>query len=400
MRSNFRRKKVKKDHLKETLDAKNKVEAPCPHFDECGGCDLQNYAYEDQLEAKLNSFKGQIEDKKMEGIFKNVEISAMASPRRTGYRQKMDFVCAFESSGTRGDSFDKVVNLDSCLLIEEESFAAYRMALDLARAKKLEFYNYKSHNGFLRYITVRRSRLGQQIVSFLTSSADEEDKIAEIAEELVKNGTVDSFIWQVFEGQTDSSFGTQHKFWGLEMIEEEMLGFTFKLSTNTFFQANQEIASAAYSMIKEHAAAQDPKVILDLYSGTCTIGISLSDSAEKIVAIENFAPNRDMAMLNFEKNNVTNIEYIDRDVKDFMQDTVMSPDYVVCNPPRTGVDEKPLRKLVEMKPKAISYLSCNPKTLLDDLNILALHYDMEKAVVLDMFPQTKHYETLVQMKLK
>ena len=78
----------------------------------------------------------------------------------------------------------------------------------------------------------------------------------------------------------------------------------------------------------------------------------------------------------------------------------LSPDYVVCNPPRTGVDEKPLRKLVEMKPKAISYLSCNPKTLLDDLSILSLHYKMDKAVVLDMFPQTKHFETLIQMTLK
>ena len=400
MRTNFRRKKVKKDHLKETLAAKNSVEAPCPHFEECGGCDLQNYAYKDQLEAKLNSFKGQVEDKKMGRLFKDIEITSLASPRELHYRQKMDFVCAFESSGTRGDSFDKVINLDTCLLIEDESFAAYKTALNLAKENKLEFYNYKSHFGFLRYITVRRTRLGQQIVSFLTSSTGNADLVENIAKTLIEAGTVDSFIWQVFEGKTDSSFGTQHKFWGEELIEEEMLGYKFKLSTNTFFQANQEIASEAYRMIKEHAAAQKPKDILDLYSGTCTIGISLSEAAEKIVAIENFAPNRDMAMLNFKNNNVTNIEYIDQDVNDFMQETSMTPDYVVCNPPRTGVDEKPLRKLVEMKPKAISYLSCNPKSLLDDLNILALHYDIEKAVVLDMFPQTKHYETLVQMKLK
>ena len=400
MRTNFRRKKVKKDHLKETLATKSTVEAPCPHFDECGGCDLQNYAYEDQLEAKLNSFKGLVEDKKMNKVFKDIEITSLASPRKTKYRQKMDFVCSFGSSGTRGDSFEKVVNLDTCLLIEEESFKAYKTALKMAKENDLEFYNYKSHVGFLRYITVRRTRLGQQIVSFLTSSTENVETVESIAQELLNDGMIDSFIWQVFEGKTDTSFGSQHKFWGKELIEEEMLGYKFKLSTNTFFQANQEIASEAYGMIKEHASAQNPKEILDLYSGTCTIGISLSDAAEKVVAIENFAPNRDMAMLNFENNNVTNIEYIDKDVNDFMLETSMSPDYVVCNPPRTGVDEKPLRKLVEMKPKAISYLSCNPKSLLDDLNILALHYDIEKAVVLDMFPQTKHFETLVQMKLK
>lgn len=400
MRANFRRKKVKKDYIKESLTTKTSVDAPCPHFSECGGCDLQNYSYEDQLEAKLNSFKGQVEDKKLSKIFKDIEITSMASPRKTAYRQKMDFVCAFEKSGLRGSSFDSVIELDTCLLLEEKSFKAYKRALELAKEQELEFYNYKSHYGFLRYITVRRTRLKQQIVSFLTSSKDNDAKVEALAKQLMEEGLIDSFIWQVFEGKTDSSFGSVHKFWGKELIEEEILGYKFKLSTNTFFQANQEIAQEAYRMIKEHAASQNPKEILDLYSGTCTIGISLSDIAEKIVAIENFSPNRDMALLNFENNNVSNIEYIDKDVNDFMEESSLTPDYVVCNPPRTGVDEKPLRKLVEMKPKAISYLSCNPKTLLDDLSILSLHYKIDKAVVLDMFPQTKHFETLVQMTLK
>ncbi|MCM8528043.1 MAG: 23S rRNA (uracil(1939)-C(5))-methyltransferase RlmD [Lentisphaeraceae bacterium] len=400
MRVNFRRKKAAKDHLKESLAAKTKIDAPCPHFSDCGGCDLQNYSYEDQVDAKLSSYKGQVEDKKLTKIFKDIEITSMASPRQTGYRQKMDFVCAFEKSGLRGSSFDSVIELENCMLLEEESFTAYKRALELAKEHELEFYNYKSHYGFLRYITVRRTRLGEQIVSFLTSSTENEDKLDKIANTLMEESLIDSFIWQVFEGKTDSSFGSQQKFWGKELIEEEMLGYKFKLSTNTFFQANQEIATEAYRMIKDHAAAQKPKEILDLYSGTCTIGISLSDVANKVVAIENFAPNRDMALLNFENNNVSNIEYIDKDVNDFMQECTLSPDYVVCNPPRTGVDERPLRKLVEIKPKAISYLSCNPKTLLDDLSILSLHYKMDKAVVLDMFPQTKHFETLVQMTLK
>ena len=400
MRTNFRRKKVKKDHLKESLAAKSKVDAPCPHFSECGGCDLQNYAYEDQLEAKLNTFKGLVEERKLNRIFKNIEITALASPRKTAYRQKMDFVCAFSRSGLRGDSYDKVIELNSCDLIEKESFDAYKTALSLAKDKELAFYDYKKHFGFLRYITVRRTRIGEQIVSFLTTSMENGDAIESIANELLESGKADSFIWQVFGGQTDSSFGTPHKHWGKKLIEEELLGYRFKLSTNTFFQANQEIASEAYSMIKSHAESFKPKEILDLYSGTCTIGISLSKSAEKVIAIENFTPNRDMAFLNFENNNISNIEYIDKDVNDYMLESNLKPDYVVCNPPRTGVDERPLRKLIEMKPKAISYLSCNPKSLLDDLNILDLHYEMEKAVVLDMFPQTKHFETLVQMKLK
>ena len=400
MRRGFKRKKANKDYLKETLEQKTTVQAPCSHFGKCGGCDLQDYSYEDQLEAKLNSFKGLVEDRKLSKKFADIEITSLASPRQTAYRQKMDFVCAFNKSGLRGSSFDQVVELNKCLLIEEESFSAYKKALALAIEKELPFYDYVKHTGFLRYITVRRTRLGEQIVSFLTSSMEFGSEIEAIAEVLLKDKVIDSFIWQVQGGKTDSSFGSPHKFWGKELIEEDILGYRFKLSTNTFFQANQEIAQEAYRMIKEHAAAQKPQQILDLYSGTCTIGICLSDVAEELVAIENFTPNRDMAMLNFKVNKIKNIEYIDQDVNEFMATSELKPDYVVCNPPRTGVDEKPLRKLVEMLPKAISYLSCNPKSLLDDLNILSIYYNIEKAVVLDMFPQTKHFETLVQLKLK
>lgn len=399
MRHSFTRKKVKKDYLKEFLTGKKNVSPPCPHYDDCGGCDLQEYSYEEQLNAKLNSFISLVKDRKLATRFIDSPITVLASPRQTNYRQKMDFVCALGHSGLRGGSFDRIVDVESCQLIENESFAAYKRALELVKEAKLEFYNYKKHCGFLRYITVRRTRAGEQLIALLTNSKEKSTEVKKIAETLFNEELVDSFIWQILQAKTDSSFGTVHKFWGKEFIEEKILGYRFKVSANTFFQTNQEIAEAAYAMIQDHVRENRPTQLLDLYSGTCTIGISLAGLVEKIIAVENFPANRDMAMLNFAANEVTNIDYIDTDVKPFMAGSQLTADYVVCNPPRTGIDEKTLRRLVEMKPKAISYLSCNPKTLLDDLNILSFFYKIDKAVVLDMFPQTKHFETLVQMRL-
>ena len=99
--------------------------------------------------------------------FKDVEITALSSTRQTRYRQKMDFVCAFGKSGLRGSSFDDVVELTDCHLIEEESFAVYKEAVKATQEAELEFYDYIKHEGYLRYITIRRTRTGQQLLSFL-----------------------------------------------------------------------------------------------------------------------------------------------------------------------------------------------------------------------------------------
>ena len=397
------KKKKKKDQAafyKDILADLTKSDAICPHFQDCGGCDLQSYSYEDQLQTKLKVFKTMVENSFAKRAFKNVEITSMASPKTSRYRQKMDFVCAFGKSGLRGNSFDDVVELTDCHLIEEESFHVYQEALKAAREAELEFYDFTSHEGFLRYITIRRTRTGQQLLSFLTASLEHGDAIENIAQKFLEEGKIDSFVWQMTGGKTDSSFGSPYKIWGKDLIEEELLGHRFKLTTNTFFQANQEVAEEAYRQIREHAATFNSQTILDLYSGTCTIGISLSNLAKRVIAVENFLPNRDMALKNFELNNIKNIDYIDKDVSEYMLSCSEQPDFTVCNPPRTGIDEKPLRQLMKIKPAGISYLSCNPKTLLDDLAIMALHYDIVSASVLDMFPQTKHFETLIHLKRK
>jgi 23S rRNA (uracil1939-C5)-methyltransferase len=400
----LKQKKKKKNDIESLYSNRlkdlNHSEPICEHYQQCGGCDLQHFDYQDQVNTKHAVFQDMVEASRVKKAFKDIDISLMASPRQSRYRQKMDFVCAFGKSGLRGKSFDDVVELNDCHLIEEESFKVYSDALSAAREAGLKFYNFLSQEGFLRYITIRRTRTGQQLLSFLTASVEHAEIIEGIAKKFLDAGQIHSFVWQVTDGKSDSSFGTPHKTWGQELIEEEMLGYKFKLTSNTFFQANQEVAQEAYRQIRDHAASFQPETVLDLYSGTCTIGISLSGIAKKVIAVENFTPNRDMAFKNFKLNDISNIDYIDTDVAEYMLNYSGSPDYAVCNPPRTGVDERPLRALMKLKPKAISYLSCNPKTLLDDLSIMTLHYNIEQALVLDMFPQTKHFETLVQLRRK
>ena len=397
------KKKPKKNQAalyKEELKNLQTCKPLCQHFRQCGGCDLQHYSYENQVNAKLNVFKSMVDNSYAKRAFKGVEITSLSSHRQSRYRQKMDFVCAFGKSGLRGNSFDDVVELNDCHLVETDSFSVYKEAVKAAKEAELDFYDYIKHQGYLRYITIRRTRTGQQLLSFLTSSIEHGEKIEAIAKQFLDSEKIDSFVWQMTGGKTDTSFGSPYKVWGKDLLEEKMLEHRFKLTTNTFFQANQEVAEEAYRQIREYARSFEPETLLDLYSGTCTIGITMSSVAKRIIAVENFLPNRDMALKNFELNNISNIEYIDNDVADYMESCEESPEFVVCNPPRTGVDERPLRALVKLKPKGISYLSCNPKTLLDDLAVMSLNYKIENATVLDMFPQTKHFETLIQLRRK
>ncbi|NQZ55933.1 MAG: 23S rRNA (uracil(1939)-C(5))-methyltransferase RlmD [Lentisphaeraceae bacterium] len=400
MKRRSTRRKDQAAFFQDALKPLTQIDPLCSHANECGGCDIQQYAYEDQLAAKLSTFKEMIEQQHMSRPFADIEVQAMASPRVSRYRQKMDFVCASGKSGLRGGGFDKIVELDECHLIEEESFKLYKRALELVKEEGLPDYNFFTHKGYLRYITIRRTRLGQQLISFLTSSMENSESLERIATTLINENLTNTVQWQLAAARGDSSFGTPYRYWGQEFIEEKILDYRFKLSSNTFFQANLEVAEKAYVEIRDHVKASKAQNVLDLYSGTCTIGICLSDCAEKLTAVENFTPNRDMAFKNFETNKITNINYIDKDVAEFIDTYEETPDYVVCNPPRAGVDERPLRKLMKLKPKSISYLSCNPKTLLEDLAIMTLHYKIDSAKILDMFPQTKHFETLVQLSLK
>ncbi len=128
--------------------------------------------------------------------------------------------------------------------------------------------------------------------------------------------------------------------------------------------------------------------------------IVFGDLVESVTAVENFSENVRMAQMNLENNNVTNVEFIEQDVAEFLQEEGLDMEFTVLNPPRKGMHEKALRRIVEIEPDNLAYLSCSPRSLLEDLGILFRKYKPIKLQVFDMFPQTEHFETLVLLTKK
>ncbi|WDE98364.1 23S rRNA (uracil(1939)-C(5))-methyltransferase RlmD [Lentisphaera profundi] len=406
---------ARKKHVKGNAKAKEKfmqifaevrwqhrhdTEAQCEHFVECGGCDLQEHSYGQQVAIKKQALERLIKETPGMSSLAKLEVEAISSPRDYKYRQRMDFIVTPEGSGQRrGDGKKGIVALTECLLVEDENYAMYQKTLELSRDLSLEAYNQNDYSGCLRYIIIRRTRSGEQLISLLTTSTASEEVVAKIAEKLLAEG-VDSVYWNVNDSRLDDSLGECRKFWGKEFINETLLGRDFILGPLTFFQANHEVASAAYSSVRDFIKESKAKNIHDLYSGTCTMPVIFSDLVDTITAVENFSENVRMAEMNLEANKITNVNFIEQDVAEFLQQEDLEMEFSVLNPPRKGMHEQALRRILELAPDNLAYLSCSPRSLLEDLGILFREYKPVKLQLFDMFPQTEHFETLVLLTKK
>ena len=378
----------------------DRISPPCDHFKECGGCKLQMHSYEDQVEIKRRSLEKLIEVTPGVSPLKKLDVQAISSPMDYHYRQRMDFIVTPRGTGLRSsDGKQFTVDINECHLVKDESFKYFVKAKSLISELEIKPYNPTTHQGDMRYITIRRTREDQQMVAFLTTSKVDEAKMESLAEAMKALGAC-SVYWSVDDGLGDDVGGDVKKVWGEEFIEEELLGKRFILGPLTFFQSNHDVAGMAYASIRDFIQKCGAKKILDLYSGTCTMPILFSDLVEEITAVENFSDNVAMARKNFEANDVTNVNLLEADVAEYLESPDLEFEFSVLNPPRKGMNETAVRRILELRPKNLAYLSCHPRTLLEDLGILFREYKPIELKIFDMFPQTEHFETLVLLELK
>ncbi len=387
--------------LDEAMSEAPRIEAECRHFDECGGCEFQDIDYPSQAQAMRTAFKELVIKKDLSEVINTSSIGLVASPKALGYRQRMDYVYAFHKAGLRKRGSHKwVIDLEECPLLGEAGFAAFQRAKDLAKERELISYNYLNHQGYLRYFVVRKTRPGGIMLSLVTKSREHATEIAEIANTLLTEGLATSVHWLLQESLSEVSFGESIQHWADEYISENYLGKTFYIAPNTFFQANADVAEIAYTQIKKHVIKSRPSLVIDTYSGTGVIAQLISENVDRVIAVENVKENLTIAAANLKNNSITNVEFVEADALKYLASFEESPEHIILNPPRVGLGDKASKEVCRIAPDVISYMSCNPLTLLSDLLILSEFYTVEECTVFDMFPQTKHWETLVLLKKK
>ncbi|CAM9096835.1 class I SAM-dependent RNA methyltransferase [Mycoplasma marinum] len=179
---------------------------------------------------------------------------------------------------------------------------------------------------------------------------------------------------------------------------DTMLGIEFIIKLDAFYQVNKEVAIAAYSKMLEFI--EDNMIVFDLYSGIGTITLLAAQNAKKVYGIERNNASHSSAILNKENNNTENVEFVKEDVMNFLKETSVKPDVVIVDPARSGLGKEVCASLLELLPKTIIYLSCNPGTQAADFFRLKDKYEITYAKPFDMFPQTHHIENLIILKSK
>ncbi|KAI9437890.1 putative RNA methyltransferase [Russula earlei] len=191
---------------------------------------------------------------------------------------------------------------------------------------------------------------------------------------------------------------------GKGYIIEKLEGFQFKVSPKSFFQTNTKQAEKLYTITREFAELDGSQVLYDLYCGTGSIGIFCSNQAQKIIGVEAIEEAITDARENAALNNIHHSFFTAGDVIDVCDnaffETHGKPDVIITDPPRAGMHEKLVKKLLEIAAPVIVYVSCNPATQARDLALLDEKYAVTKMQPVDMFPHTHHIENVVQLKLK
>ncbi len=385
-----------------------RVHAPCIYFGVCGGCHLQDLAYQDQLAFKRAALLQALQPL---GPLPPVEIVGLDAPWR--YRNKMEFTFG-DLDGTlvagmhQLGSFWRIVDLDDCLLVPEPLAAVLATARALARQTGLPAYNPRTHAGFFRHLLVRHARASGRLLVALMTTEGERAVVERWAEALLaRHPEVEGCYWGINRKAADVAIPDELVVVrGATHIEEQIGPFRLSLAPLTFLQPSTVQAERIYDEIRATAQFYRTGLAWDLYCGVGLIALYLAGRATRVLGIELDARNIEAARANAARNGIANVDFRQGKVEDALASASIGalprPGVIVIDPPRSGLHPHVIRGLAAAGADQLFYLSCNAQTLIRDLMLLRAAappaYRIVAVQAFDMFPQTMHLETLVRLE--
>ena len=379
-----------------------KVDISCPVYKKCGGCQLLHMEYKKQLDFKREQITTLLKPYgKLEGII------GMETPEH--YRHKVHAVFGRDNRGKTICGVYKegthiIVPVEKCLLENEKADEIIQTIKGLLKSFKIKTYDEDTGYGLLRHVLVRVGCSTGQIMVVLVLGSPILPSKNNFVKALRKvHPEITTVVINVNDKKTSMVLGDKEQvIYGPGYIEDRLCGMTFKISPKSFYQVNPRQTEVLYQKAIAFAELSGKEVVLDAYCGTGTIGMIAAPHAGRVIGVElNKDAVRD-AIAGAKRNQISNIRFYQADAGDFMvkmADSGEKVDVVLMDPPRTGSSEKFLKALVQLGPRKIVYVSCNPETLARDLQFLCRKgYRMEKGVGVDMFPFTKHVEVIIMMQ--
>ncbi|NWF80267.1 MAG: 23S rRNA (uracil(1939)-C(5))-methyltransferase RlmD [Chloroflexi bacterium] len=387
--------------VSELVRAGAPVPARCRHASECGGCAFQDRAYPAQLAAKQQALAQLFSEAGILSAEAAARLELVASPDPYDYRTRMDYVATRGRFGLRARGrFNHIVELVECHLIPPAAFAPARAVWQAAQTLGLPDYNLRSHEGFLRYIVVRRSPDDELLLAVVTADGPYETAMEQLAATALEQPRVIGFHWLHNPTRTDLSFGTPLRHWGAETLPMRVGSAWLQIGPNSFFQNNLRLLDQLLADVRSAVVgAQTPASVVDLYGGVGTIAISLAPHVGQVHCVEAVAESAALARQNTATNGAAHVSAICSEVLPYLRAQPAGAYAVaVLDPPRTGLGPDVCRELLRLGPQRIAYVSCNPLTQVEDLRVLASDYRLCSVRGYDMFPHTPHVETLAVLE--
>lgn len=380
----------------------DRVTPKCKIFSDCGGCDLMHMNYKSQLEFKKNMALSTL---KKIGHLENINFLGIEGASNIyNYRNKVQVPFSTANNKTICGFYKKkthyIVPLEECFIQPNEATDISKFIKNLCNEYKIDGYSDKNKTGIIRHVLIRKTYDNNYMV-ILVATTSKVPFINEIVEKIKKRyDFVSSILLNIQEKDTNVVLGDKTiTLFGKDEITDEINGYKFKLSSNSFLQVNHEQTEKLYNIVKEFASLKNNEVLLDTYCGVGTIGITLANNAKEVYGIEIVKEAIEKAKENALINGITNCKFFVGSAEEVISDLNVSFDVAVFDPPRKGCDQKFLEAIVNKRIKRIVYVSCDVATLARDLLYLKEYYNIDRVKCVDLFPNSCHVETVVAMSL-
>lgn len=386
----------------------SRTEPECSVAKGCGGCSYQHISYKGELEIKQQNI---IDSFKKIGGINGVFLPIIPAGNIIGYRNKAQYPIAQTEKGIVCGYYAKrshrIIENTSCLLSPTVFEEILKFILNYCRQSKIKGYDEQTGSGLIRHIYIRKGYHSGQIMVCLVVTSVSRMKKAENFKAFINLLTqqfpdVKSVILNENSKNTNVILGDKISVvYGNSYITDTMCGVDFRIDSRAFYQVNTQMAEILYNKAMEFADLKGNEILLDLYCGCGTIGLSMADKVKKLIGVEIVPEGIESAKENAKLSGITNAEFICSDAgiaAEKLADENLKPDVVIVDPPRKGCDRTTIESIVRMSPDKIVMISCNHATAARDCKILEqLGYKTEKIIGVDLFPRTSHVECVILM---
>lgn len=380
----------------------------CNTYKRCGGCNLRHVKYEETLKMKQNAVQSLV-NKTLKNKLQVKETVGMENPLH--YRNKAQYPIGINKQGEPvigvfANRTHEVIPIDNCLIQNKKSEEIAKFIIEFIKEKNISIYDEKTGKGLVRHIVTKVGIKTGEIMCLIVINGHKIPNENELVENLkTRYPEIKAIVKNINIKNTNVILGQENiNLYGNGYIEDILGEYKFKISPLSFYQVNPVQAEKLYNLGVSMAEITKNDVVFDLYCGIGTISLFMSKFAKKVYGIEIVEEAVKMAKENAQNNNVSNTEFFAGDVEIVLDDLInnkgLKADVVMFDPPRKGLDKKSIDNILNIRPKKIVYISCNPATLIRDLADFENEYDIKTIIPVDMFPFTSHIECCSVLQLK